>query len=63
MEDKNNGAKKRIMYSVNELAAAFGVSRQWIHEQIRVRNIASVKIGGKRLIPASEVDRITSTAI
>jgi excisionase family DNA binding protein len=49
---------ERIAYSPAELAAAVGVTRQHIQNMINRGEIASVKLGRRRLIPADVVERL-----
>ncbi len=52
-------AGPRAAYTINETCAAFGdVSRDWLYRQIREGRIQSVKLGGRRFVPASEIERI-----
>jgi excisionase family DNA binding protein len=51
----------RAAYSVNETCALLGgTSRDWLYRQIREGRIISVKIGGRRFVSASEIERITA---
>jgi excisionase family DNA binding protein len=50
----------RAAYSVTEATASLGVSRDWLYRMLRDGTIRSVKLGGRRFIPASELDRIAS---
>lgn len=42
----------RLAYSVSEAAQALGVSRTLIKSAIQAGEIASIKIGARRLVPA-----------
>lgn len=54
----------RAAYSIDETCSAFGgVSRDWLYKQIREGRIQSVKLGGRRFIPASEIARIAAGGV
>lgn len=44
--------------SIDELTVIIGVSRRTIHRQIQAKQIKSIKLGQRRLVPLSEIDRI-----
>jgi len=48
----------RLAYSIREFAEAAGVSRAQIYVLLQRGEVRSVKLGGRRLIPASEADRL-----
>lgn len=48
--------------SASEFAQAIGASRVWVHRRIADRTIASVRVGGLRRIPASELERLANEA-
>jgi excisionase family DNA binding protein len=53
----------RAAYSINETCALLGgVSRDWLYRQLRAGHIKSVKLGGRRFIPRSEIERIAQGA-
>ena len=54
--------RPRAAYSVPEAMASLGVSRDWLYRQINNGNIRSVKLGGRRFIPAVELERIAHGA-
>lgn len=51
---------ERHAYSVSEVAAALGCTRQHIHNLISRGAVASVKIGASRRISAAELARLVS---
>lgn len=48
----------RLAYTPEELARALGCTRQHIYNLIGRGELASVKLGGKRLIPRSVVEKV-----
>jgi excisionase family DNA binding protein len=53
-------AVERLAYSPSEMAVALGVSRNTIHNWITAGQLRTVKLGRRRLIPASEWDRLVA---
>ena len=53
----------RQFLSPSEYAQATGVSLSTVWAAIRTHQVASTRLGGRRLIPASEVDRLRSDAL
>ena len=53
---------RRAAYSPAEAAGLFGLSRSSLYAAIDRGEIRSVKLGGRRLIPASEIRRILGEA-
>jgi excisionase family DNA binding protein len=49
-------------YSITEAAERLGISRAMVYNRIKRGEISSLKIGTRRLIPASEVRRINAAA-
>ena len=47
------------MYSIREASRLLGISRSTVYKLIKMREICSVKIAGRRLISGSELDRVT----
>jgi excisionase family DNA binding protein len=52
---KTAGAMQRVAYSPTEAALVMGLSRNTIYELIGSGRLRSVKVGGRRLIPASAI--------
>ncbi len=48
----------RTALGMAETAGAFGISRDVLDKAIREGRLRSIKIGERRLIPASEIERI-----
>jgi len=51
---------ERLAYSPDELARLLGCTRQHIYNLISRGELASVKLGGKRLIPRHAVEALLS---
>ena len=49
---------RRVAYSVTEAATILGVSRQFLHLEIRRGRLRSTKIGACTRITAAEIERI-----
>jgi excisionase family DNA binding protein len=48
-----DGSTKRLAYSVEEACQALGIGRALAYELIMSGRIHSIKVGARRLIPAS----------
>jgi excisionase family DNA binding protein len=48
----------RIGYRVNDFCAVTGIGRTSLYELIRDGKIKTVRIAGRRIIPASEAERL-----
>ncbi len=46
------------VFSVAEAAQVFGVCRRTIHRRIADGSLKSIRLGGRRLIPVNELDRM-----
>ncbi len=54
----------RAAYTIDETCSAFGgASRDWVYRQIREGRILSIKLGGRRFVPASEIERIAAGGV
>lgn len=53
---------ERLAYSPSEFAAAVGCSRQHVQNMIARGELASIKLGRRRLIPASVVAELLEDA-
>jgi excisionase family DNA binding protein len=53
---------ERLTYSIDELAETLGVSRDLINDALAMGQVKSIKVGRRRLIPASEVDALMKSA-
>lgn len=49
---------ERRFFGVQEVATALGVTRKYIYDMMAAGDIASVKLGRRRLISAAELDRL-----
>jgi predicted site-specific integrase-resolvase len=49
---------KRIGYRVNDFCAVTGIGRTSLYDLINAGKIRTVRIAGRRIIPAGEADRI-----
>jgi excisionase family DNA binding protein len=61
-EAQGGTAPERLM-SVVEAAAALGVGRSALYDTIGVGDLRSIKVGRRRLIPASSVDKFIQEAL
>ena len=62
MEKTNRSTPNRAGYSIREFSAAYGVCLQTTYNLINAGRIKSFKIGRRRIIPASEIDRLQDEA-
>jgi excisionase family DNA binding protein len=53
---------KRLAYSVEEACEALGVGRALLYELIMSGRLHSIKVGARRLIPASALTEFLSEA-
>ena len=51
------GQLTRLAYSVEEAAAIIGISRRTVYELLRTGQLRSVKIGSRRLIRHTDLER------
>jgi excisionase family DNA binding protein len=64
--DRNCGRTSsgaRLAYSVHEAAGALGLSASSIWKWISLGQLRAVRVGGRTLIPADELERILKTGI
>ena len=52
----------RTFLSPQEVADSLGVSRGYLYSLIGSGDLKSLKLGGRRLIPVSEMERLTRMA-
>ena len=50
---------ERLAYGVSQFCALIGVKRTAIYERIKDGRIRTIKVGGRRLVPAEEAKRLT----
>ena len=55
-------AAGRLAYSVDEAARLTGLSRDLLYDQIRQGNLASIKVGRRRLITRHHLQQFLGTA-
>lgn len=53
----------KLAYSVHEAAAALGLSASSIWKWISLGQLRAVRVGGRTLIPADEINRVLETGI
>lgn len=53
---------KKLAYSVEEACKALGISRALVYELISTGRIHSIKVGARRLIPASALTEFPAGA-
>jgi excisionase family DNA binding protein len=51
-----------LTYSIEGVSEVIGVKRTTIYKMLKTGELKSVVIGGRRLIPRSEVDRLLKNA-
>jgi excisionase family DNA binding protein len=61
-EKEKEDTVKREFYSIPEFAKTLGVSNQHIFNVIKRGEIKKVKVGGRSLIPISELQRLLDSA-
>jgi excisionase family DNA binding protein len=52
----------RLAYSVAEAAAALGVSRATVYDELRAGRLASIKLGRRRIITRQHIDDFLASA-
>jgi len=58
---KNAPAKPdRLAYPINEAAHLLGISRASVYRYAKTRQIKLIHIGERRLVPATEIDRLVA---
>lgn len=56
--DHSVAASQRRALRVREYCELYGRSRSWLYEQIRAGKIKTVRLGGSRLVPVDEAERL-----
>lgn len=51
----------RTAYSLDEAARSLGLSRRTLYDLMDRGQLATVKLGKRRLVPATELERLVST--
>jgi excisionase family DNA binding protein len=49
---------KRLGYRVNDFVAITGISRSTFYDLLKDGKIKTIRIGGRRIVPAIEAERI-----
>jgi excisionase family DNA binding protein len=62
MEDLSQQQIKRRALRPKEAAVAYGIGRVTLYEWIKTGRLASVKLGGARLIPVDALEALLSGA-
>jgi hypothetical protein len=57
---KNQIGISRVAYTPMEFAALFGRTMTWTYRQLYRGEISAVRIGGRLMIPAGEVDKLVN---
>ena len=60
--DEGAGTSGRVAYSTAEAAKKLGTSEATIWRWIRAGTLQSIKIGGRRLVSARQIDGLFDTA-
>ena len=55
---RTKGENARRAYAIREVAQMFSISKDSAARAIKRGDIHTIYVGGRRLVPASEVDRI-----
>lgn len=58
---KRSPDQARLAYRVDDFCRAIGICRSNFYSQMKDGSIRTVVIGGRRLVPASEVERLLSS--
>ena len=59
---EDGASPRQVFISPREMADAIGVSRGHIYTLMKSGVLKTLKLGGRRLIPASELDRFSDMA-
>jgi len=63
MPELQHEKRSRLAFSVHEAAAALGLSAASIWKWISLGKLRAIKIGGRTLISAEELDRVLTNGI
>ena len=58
MNTKPKEAAKPLAYQVNSFCELLGIGRTTFYNLVKAGQLRSVLIGGRRVVPASEADRL-----
>ncbi|MGC1861553.1 MAG: helix-turn-helix domain-containing protein [Methylocystis sp.] len=56
----NTSVETPLAYQVNQFCRRCGISRATFYKYVKLSKIRVVKIGGRTLVPAAEVERLLS---
>jgi excisionase family DNA binding protein len=62
MRDKFNNHEIRLAYQVNAFCRLIGIGRSHFYDLIKKGKIRTVLVGGRRVVPATEVERLLTGA-
>lgn len=60
MPDNEPNQSERLLYPVAEAAHRLGIARSTLYEMLARGDLASVRLGGRRLVPADELARFAA---
>ena len=63
VQNKTKPASTKLAFSVHETAAALGLSASSVWKWISLGQLRAVRIGGRTVIPADEIQRILQSGI
>ena len=58
-----NAQPPAVAYTGNDFCRSIGCGRSKFYEMLRAGEIKTVRIGGRRLVPASEAQRLVTEAV
>ncbi len=58
---KRSPDQARLAFRVDDFCSAIGISRSTFYSQMKDGSIRTVVIGGRRLVPMTEVERLLSS--
>jgi excisionase family DNA binding protein len=62
MEGSKRSDSQRRFFGPQEVADQLGTSRGFIYSLMEAGDLRSLKLGGRRIIPASEIERLVEMA-
>jgi excisionase family DNA binding protein len=63
MNTKPKDSPKPLAYQVNPFCEMLGIGRTTFYNLVKAGQLRTVMIGGRRVVPASEADRLLSTNV
>jgi len=60
MENAMTTTQEKLAYRVNEFCKAIGLSRSTFYKLLAEGKIKTVTVGGRRLVPAGEAERLAN---